>query len=464
MNFKKQYVLPLLIVVIIGAFFVYKYFLIENDSSVYIDNLVYPDIQYDEVDIESASEVVNNEVIEITQSGTYEFTGDYENTTISVDCEGIVYIVLNNANITSSDGELINVISAESVVINAAEGSINYLTQDYESSEIDKSGAVIYSKSDLVINGSGKIIIETNYNDGINGRDDVVIENVSLYIDAQEDGIVGNDYLAVTDADITVYAGNDGLKASNDTQDGNILIESGSFSIYSVCDGISAEGTLQINDGTFYIETNGGYDGVLKQITVGEGGSSQAVTDYSSKGLKSYNILINDGTFEISSYEDAIHADNDLYIINGNIEIEAGDDALHADNNLVIDYVNLYVSNTYEGIEADNITINDGVIDVIAYDDAMNNSSEIGILTINGGTIYLYSVGDGLDSNGDLLITDGTIVIENEAIYTGGDYEIDVAGEITVTGGTIVDENGDDIDYDTVMSSGSNQMTVPSRR
>ena len=53
-------------------------------------------------------------------------------------------------------------------------------------------------------------------------------------------------------------------------------------------------------------------------------------------------------------------------------------------------------------------TVNGGDVSVYSYDDCMNASKSI---VINGGNIYCYSSGnDGVDSNGTLTITGGTIV------------------------------------------------------
>lgn len=476
MNFNKKKIViyfMALVVLILAVLIIKELYFTQADTLVSIKDLVYPEVEY-EADIENGTSVSSDEVINITESGTYVFSGDYENSTIVVNVDtdvyfDAVYIVLDNANITSTSQSVINIESAPEIIITANANTVNYISQDYSSTETDTSGAVIYSKEDLIIAGSGTIYIETNYNDGINSRDDLTIENTSLYITSENDGIVGKDYIALKNVYIKIEAGKDGVKTSNedDADTGDILIESGEFIITSNNDSISATNTLQINDGDFTIESGGGFTEVLKIITLGEGSSTTTQTyslDESSKALKANDIAIYDGNFEISSYEDAVHADKDLYIAGGTFVIACGDDGLHANNNLVIDYVDLYLSDGYEGIEGSSITINDGIINVNVLDDAMNSSSESGVLTINGGEIYLYSEGDGVDSNGDLYITDGTIIIENNAIYTMGDYSIDVAGEIVVTGGSIVDENGEDVDYSSVMSSAQGQITLPSGR
>ena len=57
-------------------------------------------------------------------------------------------------------------------------------------------------------------------------------------------------------------------------------------------------------------------------------------------------------------------------------------------------------------------------------------------LVINGGTLEVWSSGDGLDSNGDATITGGDIVVYGPT--TDGNGALDVNGTFEVTGGTLV--------------------------
>ncbi|MFI3238410.1 MAG: carbohydrate-binding domain-containing protein [Lachnospiraceae bacterium] len=444
-------------------------------------DIEFAEVEYksvDYVDSFNANQVItcsDGDDIYITSSGVYEFTGDYTKSAIVVDVDkdsdkGIVYLLLNNANISSETGTPINILEAKDVVILLVEGSENTITQGaIVTEDEDFPGAAIYSKADTVIAGTGSLEITTLYNDAINSRDDLILEGVSLTISAVGDGIVAKDYLAVSDVTMDITAGGDGMKATNDDESdkGSFIIQSGSIVIVSEKDALSAANTLQIDDGDFTLTTGGGYVEILNNITVGEGAGNtiqpSSQLEYSMKALKSYNMIINGGTFVISSYEDAIHANNELLINGGDLTMSTGDDAVHADVQLTINDVVLYVEVGYEGIEAQEIIINGGEILVVVLDDAVNGSSSDGYVEINDGYIYLYSRGDGLDSNGDLTITGGTIILHTEAVYTGGDSEVDVSGTLTVTGGTIMDEEGNEIDP-TQSSFGGMNSKVPSRR
>ncbi len=397
----------------------------------------------------------DGEEIIITQSGTYEFTGEYSNSTITVNVdkntdEDIVYLVLKNTTITSESATPINIIEAKNVVI-VLEGENTVVQEEITVEDEEFPTAAIYSKADMVITGTGSLSVTTSYNDGINSRDDLIVEDVTIKVNAVGDGIVGKDLLVFSDSEVSVVAGKDGLKTSNaeEINKGNLLITSGNFIINAQNDGISSEQILQINGGTFNITSGGGFVEVLNEITQGEGsGNVVHATDLleeSMKGLKGLNLILNDGEFAISSYEDSIHADYDLIINDGVYKIRSGDDAFHAENELIINDIDLIVENAYEGIEGSMITINGGNITINVLDDAINAGSEVGFIKITDGAISLTAQGDGIDSNNDLIIEGGEIIIDVDARYTGGDSELDVTGVYTISAGSVVDESGNEV-------------------
>ncbi len=447
----------IIVVIIIMTCLLGIYLISENEVSyelnIYDENIEFPDTGLSDLDLNT--EVLTRNNIVITQSGTYNFEGEYESISVNVDKDmddGDIYLVFNNVSITNNNGIPINILEAKNVIILLEDNSYNVISQgSIVTSDTEFPSAAIYSKADLLITGGGSLEVITLYNDGINSRDDLVIEDSTLIIDALGDGIVGKDLVAISNADITINALKDGIKSSNtkDSSLGNILITSGAYNIKVLNDGINAQNSLQIDGGEFIIETGGGFDGVLNEITVGEGpGTTLQPTDLledSMKALKAEYIIINGGDFEISSYEDAIHSNNSLLINDGEFEIFSGDDAIHADTDLEINNGNINIENAYEGIEGYSITINGGYLNVVVLDDGINASSEDGFIKITGGELYVYARGDGLDSNGDLIVTGGTTVVEVDAIYTGGDSELDVGGNFEFTGGTLTDERGNDI-------------------
>ncbi len=121
----------------------------------------------------------------------------------------------------------------------------SYVFADPESGE---PNAAIFSNDDLTINGSGYLVVNANYKNGIVSNDDLKIAAGNIIVNAVNDGIKGKDSLAVQDGMITINAGGDGLQAYNDEdlEKGYIAIEGGVFYITAGLDGIQAETQLAI--------------------------------------------------------------------------------------------------------------------------------------------------------------------------------------------------------------------------
>lgn len=91
-----------------------------------------------------------------------------------------------------------------------------------------------------------------------------------------------------------------------------------------------------------------------------------------------------------------------------------------------------------EGIatKANDIIINSGTINIVSQDDGLNAGDSGGIITINGGKIYIKASGDGIDSNGSLVINGGEIYTIGSA--QGGDAGIDTDDGFTINGGEVI--------------------------
>ena len=170
--------------------------------------------------------------VTITKAGTYVITGTLKNGQIIVDSEEDenVRLVLDNVSVTCSDGSPILVKNAKNTIISLPSGTKNVLTDGSENKDEDATGT-LFSKDDLWINGSGTLMINANYKDGISGNDDVEITETNIVINAADDGIAANDSVSVSSADLTITAAGDGIKTTNGSEikKGYISIQSGSF-------------------------------------------------------------------------------------------------------------------------------------------------------------------------------------------------------------------------------------------
>ncbi len=401
---------------------------------------------------------LNSGSANITKSGIYEVTGTLNDGSLIVNVDksidkGIVYIILNNAKISSSKSAPINIKDAKKVVLLLENGTQNTIYQG-SGSVADQNGepsAAVFSKSDLTISGSGVLNVTSDFNDGITSKDKIKITDGTLIIKSKGDGIVGKDLLAVQKGNITIDAGKDGLRSTNDTEaeKGNIAIENGTFKITSAKDAIDAFAALQINDGIFNLTSGGGYPG--KSIKSGDkfgfggpgGHFDQASTQdtastnkESMKGLKAGSIAIKNGAFTVSSYEDAINSNGSIEIGGGTLTLESGDDGIHSSTNVTIAGKIIEIKNSYEAIEGQNITINSGEIRLTSSDDGFNVNNESGFLTINGGNVHMNAGGDGTDSNGSINMIGGSVYVEGPT--NDGNAAIDYNGNFSISTGTIV--------------------------
>ena len=168
----------------------------------------------------------------------------------------------------------------------------------------------------------------------------------------------------------------------------------------------------------------------------------------STKGLKAGGELnISGGTFKVDSADDALHSNANISVTGGSIEAQAGDDGIHAESRLEISgSAQVNIAKSYEGFEAAVITISGGDVKVVASDDGFNASdgtaqggmgtySQGALLEISGGTVSVNSDGDGLDSNGDINISGGTVFVDGPT--NSGNGALDSNGSINVTGGTL---------------------------
>ena len=411
----------------------------------------YVKLEGDTISYEGENVGVDGNVLTITSAGVYDISGTLNDGQILVDSqyEGTVTLILNGANITSSNSAPIFVRNAEKIIITLADGTQNVVTDGasyvFDSVDLDEPNAAIFSKDDLTINGNGSLTVNANFNNGIASKDNLKITGGVITVNAVNDGIKGKNYIAVNNGTITVNAGADGLQSNNDedAEKGFVLIEGGTLNITSVMDGIQAETSLTINGGTVSIATGGG--------------STQSYdSDVSAKGLKAnVDITIAGGVVNIDSFDDAINSNVSVTINGGDTLISSGDDGIHANSAITFNGGSVNITKSYEGIESTTITVNDGNIHVATTDDGLNAAGGVdgsstngrpgqngfeaatdAYIYINGGYLYVNSGGDGIDSNGSIEMTAGTAIVSGPTNNSNG--SLDYNGTFNITGGYLL--------------------------
>ena len=430
--------------------------------------------------------------ITVTCSGNYYLQGTATDFQVIVSTAatdtGKVDLFLNGVSIKSSDAP-IYVQNAEKAELHLVQGTTNSLedgstrpqTHTYNN-KVDTAKAAIYAKDDLSIKGSGSLTVKGNYNNGIHTSNDLKIKKSTgtLNVTAKNCGLKGKASLTINGGNITVNASGDGIKSDEDDATklaegkGFVMIAGGTITITSAFDGISASNTVQFTKGETTDEptvkiTAGGGQTCLGNSTSSQsgrggwgmmGGGNSCSPDSSMKGIKAdSNIVIEAGKIDVNSHDDGIHSDGNITVSGGFASVKTDDDGLHAEKALTIKDGVVEVAMAYEGMEGAEMNFEGGVTSVITTDDGWNaaggmststggnqggrggfGSSDGSKAKVTGGFHYIY-VGtgdtDGLDSNGDIDISGGVVVIECR-MNGGMGGMVDSDGNTSITGGKLL--------------------------
>jgi hypothetical protein len=388
----------------------------------------------------SDSVTTNGTSATIISSGNYSISGSLADGQIVVNVadKGTVRIILKGITLNNSTNSPLYIANAKKVILILSDNTQNYVTDpaSYVFANVSESepNAAIFSTADLTIYGNGSLTVKGNYNDGIASKDGLIIKSGTITVTSVDDGIRGKDYLIIKDGKVTVTSTGDGLKADNedDATKGYISIESGIIKVISGTDAVTAK-----TDAVFA----GG------QLTLTSGGGSYRTVSgtTSAKGIKGIVCAVIDGgTFTINSADDAIHSNASVVVNGGTLTLASGDDGIHADAIVIVNGGDISITKSYEGIESASITVNSGNVSIVASDDGFNatkgsrtEANDGSFLRLNGGTIYVNTtIGDGLDSNGSIAITGGTIIVHGP--QSQPEVGMDYNGICNISGGLLV--------------------------
>ena len=379
--------------------------------------------------------------IELKKTGTYYIDGTLDDGQIQVDADStdIVKVVFNGVTLNCSSEAPFRVKDCEKTIVTIADGTKNTITDGKANSD----SAAIYSKRYLAFNagekGTGSLSITANCADGISCTKQLVFNSGTYSVTAADDGMRGKLSLVIHDGKFTVNAQGDAFKSTSDKEGyGYTLIDNGTFEITSGDEGFQSDGTLTINGGTFNIKKSEKCIAAIGDITI-NGGDFTLTPTVTGGG-------------ESGSGHGICIKKNDDEIRTGNVTINGG---------------KINVTNSYEGIQGVVITVNGGEIWVKSSDDsfnASNGTNQMGggggwgprpgqqtttttttgatpALIFNGGFTYVQTTGDGIDSNGELNITGGVVLVSqngqaNEPIDAGDGYEPKITGGVVIAAGS----------------------------
>ena len=346
----------------------------------------------------------NDRELIINEEGIYEISGKLTDGRILVNApeDAKVQLVLAGVTIENPTSACICVKQADKVFVTLKKGTTNVLTgsDTYADSDDPDVDAVIYSKCDLTVNGTGSLIAKAVNGHGIFTKKDLKIASANMNISAGKHGLAGKNSVRIASGDLVITSVKDGIHSEPKTDDngesdpdkGYIYIAGGNLDITAQDDGISAEHLLQVDGGNILIRN-------------------------SYEGLEGTNIIINNGTIELKASDDGLNAAGGSggfgNFGGGGFGDFGGRGQWEKDNKQ---------DNSSTGTR----------IDVAARSEATVPSS----ILITGGVITINAEGDGIDSNGTLTITGGEITVSGP---TGrGNSAIDYETTGLITGGKII--------------------------
>lgn len=446
------------------------------------DNFAADDLSELSANVSSAGATVvpaTRGVFELTDSGTYVFSGEYGGIALGANNLDL-HLIFDGVQVTS-DGIALDGSSCK--------GAKVVVTLIGENSLVAADGAnAIHIKGALSFNGGGSLSVVGGKN-AVKASKKLSVVDCSLALTAANHAISA---LCVSAADCTISAtaGKDGINAECDdettaftTDEGYVCLKNVNYTCQTAGDGIQADTVVYIDGGNYNIVTSGEFvadtedNRAQYDLTADDfryvrsrGIYQKVASDYMGqgpmyalaqgcKGIKAgeieypsaddpdveitvtegdYSIIIEGGTFVIDSTDDAIHANSGSLAVNGGkFTISTCDDALTSDVLTKITDGEITVTDSYEGIEGGYVEISGGTIKLTAQDDGINAASDEARITehiiISGGEVYVDASGDGVDSNGTILISGGATYIAGPT--SNGDCSIDSERGTVVTGG-----------------------------
>ncbi len=303
--------------------------------------------------------VSDGKTIDITDEGVYIISGNAKNCTIKVNADksAKIQLVIDGAEIENDNFPTIYVVSCDKVFITTTEkGGSLAVNSEFSSDNDTNTDAVIFAKSDLVLNGTDTLTIYSAYGNGISTKDDLKITGGTYKMTTAKDAFEANDSISIYNGNFSIKTNKDGFHSENSEDDtlGQVYISNGSFEINAKSDGIQGTTYVQIDGGTF-------------DITAQE-------------GIEATYVQINDGNITIDASDDGINASRKSSACDIVIEFNGGETT---------------------------ITMGQGDTDGVDSN---------GMIIVNGGTINVTAQLSSFDYDSSAEFNGGTIIINGEEV------------------------------------------------
>lgn len=392
----------------------------------------------------------SDQTLTITQAGTYVLTGSGKNIKLVVEAADTdqVHLVFQNLTL-EGEGTLLRINKAQEVVISLAEGSQNTLTES-QASDDEKVKATIHSQVPLTLNGTGNLNLTALTKNALEVEDDLKVLGGTYNVKAANHGFKAEGALAIEAATLTIEAGKDGLHAEHDetTERANISLNPTQLSIAATEDGVDAGNELTIKGGTITVSQSEeglearvirqlGGDVTIKSSDDGvnaSAGSSSKTSDTSATS-KTSDTNTTSNTADTSSSASQATTDSattsapDSQATAAPVATSQADQT-NKDKNATPPSPPAGQAPPQGGQPPQNGQGPGGM-----PPGGQEESDPSLQIILEGGTLTVDAEGDGIDSNGTVTISGGSLVVNGSV--QGGNGPLDASGDITITGGRV---------------------------
>lgn len=373
----------------------------EQSSSPSAENIVESEVKTPKL-VEDSPDVASATVYDggtITKAGTYRISGEQGDVIVDAGDADVV-LILDNATIAGQ----INVVSADKVQVHAVGSSTVTATAP--------DSAAIYSHADLVLSGDGTVTVHSEGEgaDGVASSDDLALYSGTWKVTAADDAFRGKDSASVLGGHLDATAGDDGVRS---------------------------DVAVHLSGGT--VDVNAGADGVHSDVALLIDGGDVTVAS-STEGLEAGLLSISDGTVDLTSSDDGINGSG-ATSVDATTEQEQQEQSEEAagpqppegmpEPPQGIQEPPQAMQQPQEGMQPPQQGGASGGQPGAGMEQSTGEQ-----IVISGGTVKVNAAGDGIDSNGDLRINGGTVLVFGPSDGANGTF--DYAGSFSIDGGTVI--------------------------
>lgn len=360
--------------------------------------------------------------------------------------------IKSNNNLTVNNGNIIintsypggDAFDCDSnITING--GTIGITIAGNQTKGIKSSGNMYLKGGNITVNTTGGVVLETSGSGNIPSYTAAIKSSRNIFIDGA-----------------TINTTGSGSASKGITSDANITMTSGNVTVS--CTGTGTKYTNSLGTLDSYNSTCMGADGRIIVL----GGSFTSTTATTAAGGKAFSangsIIIGDANnspvinlttsgakFVVSGtnycHPKTIVSDSNVTINNGTINLTSTDDGIHAEKIYTQNGGNVTITNSYEGVEGFNIIVNGGNLNISSTNDGINataglvsggtESNDGSLFSVTGGTVISgASSGDAIDANGSIIISGGLIIANGP--MSGMEEACDFNGSFNMNGGLFI--------------------------